>query len=76
MTLFAYISTNIDRVKHDVKIGLITCTVIKHWQIYSRYEYYKRLGNSTCNAVIYCCNDFDVEQRWVYSIIKRMETEI
>ena len=43
MTLFAYISTNIDRVKHDVKIGLITCTVIKHWQIYSRYEYYKGL---------------------------------
>lgn len=59
-----------------MRIGLISCTLMKHWQIYSRYDYYKRIGNSTQNAVIGCMNDFQVDERTVYRIIKNMETEI
>lgn len=59
-----------------MSIGLISCTLMKHWQIYSRYEYYKRLGNSTQNAVIGCMNDFQIEERSVYYIIKKMEAEV
>ena len=76
MTLFQYINTNIDRIRHDIKIGIITCTLMKHWQIYSRYEYYRRAGHSKTNSVIFVTNDFAVEQRAVYYIIKRMEAEI
>ena len=76
MTLFTYISQNLERVKFDVRIGLITCGTLKHFQIYSRYDYYKRLGNSTCDAFVGVCNDFQVEQRWVYKIIKKMEASV
>lgn len=76
MTLFHYINENIDRIKYEMSIGIITCTLMKHWQIYSRYEYYRRLGNSKTNSVIFVCGDFQVEQRAVYYIIKRMEIEI
>jgi len=76
MTLFSYINQNLDRINFDVRIGLISCTIIKHFQIYSRYEYYRRLGNSTTNAVIYCCEDFRTVQSCIYGIIKRMESEI
>lgn len=76
MTLFTYISQNIDRIKFDVRHGIIPCTLLKHWQIYSRYDYYKRLGNCTCDAVKYVCNDFQVAQSWVYTIIKKMEAKL
>ncbi len=76
MTLFEYINGNIDRIRHDIKIGIITCTLLKHWQVYSRYEYYRRLGYTKTNCVFYVCNDFGLEQRWVYYIIKRMESKI
>jgi len=76
MTLFCYINQNIDRIKNEVKIGIIPCSIIKHYQIYSRFDYYTRLGNSKTNSVIYVCNDLQIEQRSVYYIIKKMESEI
>ena len=76
MTLFTYISHNIDRIKFDMRIGIVSCALMKHWQIYSRYDYYKRLGNMTQNSVIGCMNDFQVDESTVYRIIKKMEAEI
>jgi len=76
MTLFQYINLNFDRIRYDMQIGIVPCSVIRHFQIYSRYDYYKRLGNSTTDAVIGCCNDFQVQQCWIYRIVKKMETEI
>jgi hypothetical protein len=76
MTLFTYISQNIDRIKVEVKFGIISCTLIKHWLVYSRYEYYRRLKNCKTDAIIYVCNDYQVEERSVYYIIKKMESEI
>lgn len=76
MTLFIYISQNIDRIKYEVKIGLISCNLLVQWQIYSRYEYWKRLNNSTSNAVILICNEFQVTPDWIYKIIKKMEVTI
>jgi len=76
MTLFYYISHNLENIKLEARVGLISCSVLRHFQIYSRYDYYKRLGNTTTNAIIYCCEDFKIEQRAVYYIVKRMESEI
>ena len=76
MTLFIYISQNIDRIKFDMRIGLISCTVMKHWQVYSRYDYYRRLNNSVSKSVLYTSTDFKLADTWVYNIIKKMEDEI
>jgi len=76
MTLFLYISQNIDRIKYEVKIGLISCALLNHWQIYSRYDYYRKTENPVSYSVAYVCSDFNVNRDFVYKIIKKMETEI
>jgi type IV secretory pathway component VirB8 len=76
MTMFSYINQNIDRIRYEVKIGLIPCAILKHWQIYSRYDYWKRLNNSTSNSVVLICNEYQVAPSWVYMIIKRMEDKL
>jgi len=76
MTYFEYLNTNLDRVKYDVKIGLISCTIIKHYQIYSRYDYYRRQKYSVSQAVMFTAEDINVRDHWVYCIIKKMEREV
>ena len=76
MTMFQYINKNIDRIKYEIRIGIISCALLKHWQIYSRYDYYRKIGNIVSCAVEYCCDDFHVTTRWVFSIITKMESEI
>ena len=76
MTLFNYINQNIDRIKHDVKIGITSYSVLNQWAIYSRYDYWKKLKNSTSNSVILIENEFQISSDYVYKIIKKMETEI
>jgi hypothetical protein len=76
MTMFSYINDNLARIKFDVKIGLIPCSVIKHFQVYSRYDYYRRLGNTVSSSVVYAAFDLSVTESWVYVIINKMETEI
>jgi len=76
MTLFAYISQNIERIKFDMWIGLVSIAVMKQWQIYCRYDYYRKLGNSVSKSTKYTGLDFNISDTWVYNIIKKMETEI
>jgi hypothetical protein len=76
MTLFTYINNNIVRIKYDIKIGLIPCSILHHWAIYSRYDYYKKLGNSICLAAFFTAEDLKVSEIWVKIIKKRMEQEI
>jgi len=76
MNLFVYISHNIDRIKYDVRIGLIPCGILKHYQIYSRYDYYKKIGNQNYKSVLFTAEDMDVQENWVYCIIRKMETEL
>jgi len=63
-------------VKLDVKIGLIPCGILRHIQIYSRYDYYRRLGHKATQAVLFTAEDMQVQERWIYNIIKKMEKEI
>jgi hypothetical protein len=76
MTLFQFINQDIERIKLCVRIGLIPCTIFRHIQIYSRYDYYKRQGNKVSLAVTYTGIDLKVSENTVYQIIKKMETEI
>ena len=76
MTVFNYISHNFDQIKKETWIGLIPCSVLKHWEIYSRYDYYLKTGNSPSRAILYASDDFKITVRWGYKIIKKMGEEI
>lgn len=76
MTLFQYISNNIDRIKQEIRIGLIPSSILKHWQVYSRYDYYRRLNNPVTIAALFAAGDCQIKERWVFEIIRKMECEI
>jgi hypothetical protein len=76
MTQFQYITSDIERIKFEVRAGLISCTLLRHIQIYSRYDYYRRQGESVTQSVFYASLDLKATERDVYKIKKRMESEI
>jgi predicted sugar kinase len=76
MRLYAYLNQNIDRIKREVCMGLMPCSILRHWEIYSRYDAYKKMQNTTVNSVLNTAQDMRVSERVVFKIIKRMETEI
>lgn len=76
MNRFQYISADSDRFLKEVKMGFISTSVLSHFAIYSRYQYYRKMGHGVKVAVKYtgesmCCGD-----RYVYKVIKNMETDI
>jgi Mor family transcriptional regulator len=76
MTLYAYINANIDRIRHEVRLGLMPCAVLRHWEIYSRYDALKKMGFNVCEAVLTAAADARMSESSIYKIIKRMETEV
>jgi hypothetical protein len=76
MTVFEYINANIDRVKFGIKIGLISSTFLRHWEIYCRFDYYKKAGNPISEAILNAGDDFKVSETQVYRIKKQMEAII
>jgi hypothetical protein len=76
MTLFSYINQNIDQVKTNTRAGLISCTTLNHFTIYSRFDYYKKLGHSIRDAASCTAIDFNICDNTVFNIKKKMEAEI
>jgi len=76
MTRFEYVSGNIERIKKEIKLGLVSTSVLSHYAIYSRYEYYRRLGNNVSRAVLFTSDSMCVSERCVFNIIKSMEENI
>ena len=76
MTLFEYINSNIDPVKKNIAMGLFPCSLIRHYEIYSRFDYYKKAGNSCRDAFLYVLFDYDLNDRTLYRIIDKMQTEV
>jgi len=45
--------------------------------MYARYDYYKRIGNKTTDALDFACIDCGITNRsWGWVIKKRMENEL
>ena len=76
MTVYSYISINIDRIKKETAIGMVPCSILRHWEIYSRYDAYKKMSHSVVEAVLFAAQDMKVSERIVFRIIKRMEQEV
>ena len=76
MTVFNHISANIDRIKFEVQIGIVSKYIFRYYQIYCRYDYYKKAGYNKMDSCLYAGDDFALSDEWIYKIIKRMEKEI
>lgn len=76
MLLYGYINQNIERIKHEVCLGLMPCSILRHWEIYSRYDAYKKMKYTVVDSVLNAASDMRVSERIVFKIIKKMEQEV
>jgi len=79
MNRFEYINKNIlkpDGIKEQIKLGVLPSSVIRHFEIYSRFDYYKKQGHNVSKSVFYVSEDFKIGEWSVYRIKKTMENEI
>lgn len=76
MTLYQYINDNMDRVKKDVNLGLMPCSLLRHWEVYSRYDAYKKMNHSVVDSVLNASDDMRVSESNVFKIIRKMETKV
>jgi hypothetical protein len=76
MTLYEYLTTNIARVKKDTALGIMPCSILRHWEIYSRYDAYKKMKYTVVDSVLNAADDMHVSERIVFKIIKKMETNV
>lgn len=76
MTRIEYINENIERIKTDIKAGLISPTLLRHWEIYCRFDYYRKTQNSVCMSVFFTSEDLDVKEIQIYRVKKQMEAQI
>lgn len=76
MTRFQYINDNFLTIKKEVKMGLISPTVLSHFAIYSRYDYYRKLDNYVGFSVLLTADSCRVCEKTVCRVIKEMEESI
>jgi hypothetical protein len=76
MNRFQYINQNIARIKVDVRIGITSSYILRHFEVYSRYDYYRRLGHNVRSSAMYAGDDFRINETYVFKIKKFMETII
>jgi hypothetical protein len=76
MNRYQYINQNIERIKKDVRLGLIPVSVLRHYEIYSRYDYYRKTGEKICCSVLFTSEDMTVNESWINKIRKSMEMPV
>jgi len=76
MNKFNYINENFLTIKKEVKMGLIPPTVLSHFAIYSRYDYYRKLDNYVGFSVLVAADNCRVSESLVYKVIKEMEESV
>jgi hypothetical protein len=76
MTRFQYINTNLERIKIDVRIGIVSTYILGHFTAYSRFDYYRRQGYNKSDSIFCACQDMNVSESCMNVIKKKMEEEI
>jgi hypothetical protein len=76
MKVFEYINSNFSEIERMNNSNLIKYKVIHYFSIYSRYIYYKNLGNNKTVSIDQACCDNYVSRRRGFDAIKAMEKEI
>jgi hypothetical protein len=76
MTKAEYISRNIDHIKMDIKLGIVSSTILRHLEIYCRFDYYRKSGLPVNESILNAGDDFKVSETTVFKIKKQMEAVI
>jgi len=76
MNCFQYINSNINLTKRNVGMGLFPCSILRHYEIYSRYDSFIKMGHNCHEAFHYILYDYNISERSLYRIIKEMEKEL
>ena len=75
MTRFAFINQDINRLKEEIRLGIVKPCVLRHYEIYCRYDYYRKQGHNIMDASLFTSIDHGVSDNWVFRIIKMMEKD-
>ncbi|HUX57064.1 MAG TPA: hypothetical protein VMV77_08825 [Bacteroidales bacterium] len=79
MTKFEYINTNIltpAGIREQVKLGILPASIIRHFELYCRYDYYRKQGYKKYMAVGFISEDYRLHDVTILRIIKNMEKEV
>jgi hypothetical protein len=76
MNKFQYINQNLDRIKNDVRLGIVSTYCLCHFYAYSRYDYYRKQGYKKCQSVFFTSEDLKVSEQLVHRVRKDMEVEV
>ena len=80
MTRFEYINNNLltpEGIKKQIRLGIIPTSVFRYFEIYSRYDYYrKKEGHKKYMAIGFTSEDYGVHDNTILNAIKNMEAEI
>ena len=76
MILFNYVSVHIDRIKSEIKVGIIPCSLLHYWEIYARYDTYKKMGDSETMARFQTSEKFRVSEMTICRVIRKMESHV
>ena len=79
MTKFEYINQNIlnpKGIKYQVKLGILPTSIIRHFELYCRYDYYRKQGFKKYMAVGFTSDDYRLHDNTILRVIKNMEAEI
>jgi len=75
-TVYGYINQNIDRVKREVNMGLMPVSILRHWEIYSRYDLHRRMGSCVSEAVEHTAIDMGCCDSTVFKVVNKFEKQI
>jgi len=79
MTKFKYINDNLltpHGIKDQLKLGIIPTAIMRHFAVYSRYDYYRKQGHKKYHAISFINIDLNISESSIIRIIKDMETEL
>ena len=79
MNRFEYINKNLlkpDGIIEQIRLGILPLSVRRHFEIYSKFDYYKKQGHNVSKSVFFVSEDFNITDGTVYKIKKTMETTI
>ena len=73
MNKFQYINSNLERIKKDVNMGIVSTYLLCHFYAYSRYDYYRRQGLKKGESTFFTSEDLKVSEQMIHRIRKEME---
>jgi hypothetical protein len=76
MTIFNSINTNEKLFKEWIQSGIISCSVLFHWEIYARYDALKKMGNSEVMTRFRIAEQYKMNESTVFRIVKKMESDV